>query len=555
MAQEPESEVSKACAAAASAFPPLGRLDPGVRAAMLDGIAAGLQAQSEAILTTCAEEAALTIEELTPEFARMAETLRMFADLVREGSWVRAAIDTPWHGQPVRDCAAHNDAAGVPPRTMGRTPMPRSPLPRSPIPRSPMPRTLIGPNHDARSMLVPLGPVAVFGSSNFPLAYGVCGGDTASALAAGCPVIIKEHPAHPRTGRLLAKIAREAIQNPRGHAGADGTDIAGVLHYVPNEDRKDFSVAQRLVQHPSIAAVGFTGSIPGGLAIETLARERDTPIPVFAEMGSNNIVVILPGAMGRDPHGLAMALADSVLVRCGQQCTKPGAILHVPGPGSAAFRSHLADRFRTSPDRPLLAPWIAEAYRRGVLRAGELGACPVAFDNHAPSPAKNAPHDAPTLMAAASADWFGRLELRTEIFGPTTILVELSDASEFARIPAQGTLAMSVWCDPEDGADLDLARALLSRRPGAGRIIFNGPPTGVRVATAMVHGGPFPATNVPHTTAVGARAIERWCRPLCWQNCPQELLPPELRDDNPRGIGRTVNGVFSAGRAATYNAA
>ncbi len=504
----PNHDIYTACRNAAAAFAALAQLTPDARTAILDAIAAALDTRRDEILTTCSEETALTIDELTPEFARTTGTLRMFANLVRDGSWCRAAIDTPS---------------------------------TSPI----------GPNHDLRSLLTPLGPVAVFGSSNFPLAYGVCGGDTASALAAGCPVIIKEHPAHPRTGRLLADTAQQAItlatSEPRASASGSNTidALQHALQYIPNEDHTDFSIAQQLVQHPDIKAVGFTGSIPGGLAIEKLARERKAPIPVFAEMGSMNIAVILPGAMQRDPHGLAMSLADSVLMRCGQQCTKPGAILYGPGSGSTAFRAHLEDRFRTSPNRRMLATWITDAYRERLFRSPRFRAQPIAFFDRAGSPLPGPRDGLPTLLAASSHEWFKRPELREEIFGPTTTLVSLDDLSELALIPEQGALAISVWFDPDASRDVDIVRSLKRQYNSAGRITFNGPPPGVRVATSMVHGGPFPATNRPDTTAVGPRAIERWCRPICFQNCPDSLLPPELQNANPRSIWRTINGQLT----------
>ncbi len=526
--------ISTACQNAAAAFATFSTLAPTARANILDAIAAALDTQRDTILHTCSEETALTIDELTPEFARMTGTLRMFATLIRDGSWVRAAIDT-----------------AVP--LSGPNPAPnRNPnLSSSPI----------GPNHDLRSLLIPLGPVAVFGSSNFPLAYGVCGGDTASALAAGCPVIVKEHPAHPITGRLLAHIAQQAIMHapnepdaqarilittnePR--ASASGTTnitaLAHLLQYIHNEAPTDFSIAQQLVQHDDIKAVGFTGSIPGGLAIEKLARERDVPIPVFAEMGSMNIAVILPGAMQRDPYGLAMSLADSVLMRCGQQCTKPGAILHSNGPGANAFVSHLKDRFQTSPSRRMLAEWIARSYHKKVMDAMTRGVYTLAmYDRAQPLPSAGSP----ILTETSAASWFDRPELREEIFGPTTMLVVLKNFSDLSRLPEQGSLAFSIWFDPENSHDVQLATTLLHQCPTAGRITFNGPPTGVRVATSTVHGGPFPATNRPDTTAVGPRAIERWCRPLCFQNCPDALLPSELQNANPRAIWRTINGALT----------
>lgn len=466
---------------------------------MLDAVAGALDARRAEIIAGAGAETNLTQEELAPEFARMVGTLRMFAGVVREGSWVRAAIDRPV------------PAGGA----------------------------SVGPNHDVRRMLVPLGPVAVFGSSNFPLAYGVCGGDTASAWAAGCPAVVKEHPAHPRTGRLLAEIARAAIV-------ASGAD-AGWLGYAENTDPKDYSVAAALVRHPAIAAVGFTGSIPAGLAIEKLARERDVPIPVFAEMGSVNPVFVTPGAMAKRPAEVADALAASVLARVGQQCTKPGEVF-IAGRFEGPLRDRLAERFNAAASRAMAAPWIRAALGRredevessGAARLEALGAgC------QTPPDGSDDPLAGPTLWATSLTDWLDRRELREEMFGPSSVIVEVGGWDNVARIPLGGHLTLSVFFDEADPADAALAREVVRvHGRSAGRIIYNGVPTGVRVAHGMVHGGPHPATNRPDTTAVGPYAIERWCRPVCWQNAPQEMLPEELRDDNPKGIWRMVDGQW-----------
>lgn len=264
--------VADTCRLAGEAFVAW-RQAPARRAETLDAVAAALDARRGDVVSTAAEETALTPDELAPEFDRMTGTLRMFAALI--------------------------GGSGLPPDR-------KSPF-RAAISRKG--DHTLGPNHDVRSMLVPLGPVAVFGSSNFPLAYGVCGGDTASALAAGCPVVVKEHPAHPRTGRLIRGIARAAATTAGAHES--------LLGYIENTDPRDFSAAEQLVQHPAIRAVGFTGSIPGGLAIENLARERGTPIPVFAEMGSNNVVVITPAAAAARAEEIADELAASILQRFG----------------------------------------------------------------------------------------------------------------------------------------------------------------------------------------------------------------------------------------------
>lgn len=497
MSNQQKNTVSVACEQARQAFTLLSGLAPGERAGLLDALAAALEARRDEILKTCADETALTIEELTPEFARMTGTLRMFADLVREGSWVRAAVDTK--------------------QTQG----------------------LVGPNHDIRSMLVPLGPVAVFGSSNFPLAYGVCGGDTASALAAGCPVVVKEHPAHPRTGRLLAEIARGAAKA----AGFDG-ELVG---YVLTEDPRDYSVAGALVRDATITAVGFTGSVSGGLALEKIARERNVPIPVFAEMGSNNVVVVSGGAAHAHGDRIADEVAGSLLQRFGQQCTCPGTIVVEVGEAGSRFVDRLAERVNAAAGRDMLAPWIKQSYARRVEEASRAtGVRRIAQGKRAEGPL-----GASACLLEVNAEYrrmvelFKRGELREEIFGPAAVVVRLP-IDMVGELGLLQTLTFSVYAEPKEVATDWTVSALWSvANAHAGRLIFNGVPTGVRVATGMVHGGPFPATNVPHTTAVGPRAIERWCRPVCWQNCPDGLLPEELRDGNPRGVMRVVDGVWT----------
>jgi NADP-dependent aldehyde dehydrogenase len=531
----PNLTIAEACQNAQTAFPALTRLPAQARASILDAIAAALEARRPDILTTCAAETALTPDELTPEFTRMTGTLRMFAALIREGSWVRASIDTPYHGHPARGPL---DAPVAPEETTGRVPVPQP----------------IGPNHDLRSLLLPLGPVAIFGSSNFPLAYGVCGGDTASALAAGCPVIVKEHPAHPRTGRLLASIAQESIQDPRGHAGATGAApphpvpaIPNLLQYLYNDDPQDLSIAQQLIQHPNITAVGFTGSIPGGLAIERLGRERPIPIPVFAEMGSNNIVLISnPAASARAEH-IADELAASILQRFGQQCTRPGTIIIEPGEPGDRLATLLGDRIAAAAGRDMLAPWIKTAYERRLAR---LEGSPIVrlIARGRANPGERASFACllrADIASPANLHTFGKDTLRDEVFGPAAIIIRLP-LDKVPDLNLRASLTYSIYAEPSEitpNSILDAAITAATRH--SGRIIFNGIPTGVRVATSMIHGGPYPATNRPDTTAVGPLAIQRWCRPICFQNHPDALLPPEIQNANPRGIWRTINGEMT----------
>jgi NADP-dependent aldehyde dehydrogenase len=496
--------VANAVRDAELAFERLRQMSAKQRAGVLEALASAATRQREPIIATCADETALTPDELAPEFDRMVGTLRMFADLVREGSWGRAAIDT--------------QAA---------------------------PGQSIGPGHDVRSMLVPLGPVAVFGASNFPLAYGVLGGDTASAIAAGCPVVVKEHPAHPKTGRLLAEIARDAL--------AHGTPGPNLVQYVRNEDPRDRAVAEALVRSDGIRAVGFTGSTSGGRALERLARERSVPIPVFAEMGSMNLVIVLRNAFRVGAERIVEELAASLLARHGQQCTAPGMIL-VRGDRNAEWVfGELSRRVLEHAPRRMLSAEIATAYRRRVEEVLASGA----VWKHAAQRLSDQddPRVAPAMVLRSEPEFLENAPTAwREIFGPAVIVAE-ADAFAIGRRHAESRLVTTVYGDTDDllnvfRSDYDadhfgLSESLTGVREHAGRITFNTVPTGVRVATAMVHGGPFPATNAPHTTAVGPRAIERWCRPVCFQNCPDALLPDELKNANPRGIWRMLDGVFT----------
>lgn len=447
----------------------------------LEAIAASLDSHRPEIISTAAAETALTPDELAPEFDRMTGTLRLFAALVRTDSWARPVIDR------------RHDAA--------------SPL--------------IGPNHDLRSMLVPLGPVAVFGASNFPLAYGVCGGDTASALAAGCPVVVKEHPAHIRTGRMIFQRAQEGLR--RAKVSPD------LLAYAAHTDAADLAVPNAMIEAEQIRAIGFTGSKGGGLAIQKRAMARPTPIPVFAEMGSANPVLITPRAAESRGGQIGRELAESILSRFGQQCTCPGIII-VPEARStgAPVVEELRRRLESASARDMLAPWIRDGYLKRLNEAAALDGVGLIAGDAQPRGVRAA--RAAVLMT--TADRFARhADLREEIFGPAAIIVDCPPLAEaIGSLPLPPSLTLSIYFDAGEPGDLELARRLAAAYlPAAGRIIFNGVPTGVRVAEAMVHGGPYPATNRPDTTAVGPRAIERWCRPVCWQNAPGAVLHGQLR--------------------------
>lgn len=480
------------------------------RSQALGKIAEAMQSQELGIVTTASRETGLTPEELSPEFFRMTRTFRLFADRVADGSWRRAAAS----------------------------------------PREADPAQAIGPNHDLRSMLVPRRGVAiVFGASNFPLAYGVCGGDTASALAAGLPVVVKEHPGHRETGRMIAAIAREALTR----AGFS-PDLLGYAREA--EDEGDFEVAKALVTHELAAAVGFTGSFGGGMAIETLARSRPKeiggPIPVFAEMGSTNPVFITRAALESRGEAIAREIGASLLARYGQQCTCPGLILiesEILMPTLAreqegkvdsvadAFERTLAELVKAAPARRMLTPRVREGYIKQTNKiAGYMPEVELLAMGAMVAPEKSGDRDAPAMLLRTDIDELRTLRfLSEEAFGPCSVVARFSssrtDMLEDLFTTIQGHLVACVYAEPVELRDAaSLARALMERLMDvAGRVVVNGVPTGVRVCDAMVHSGPFPACNAPETTAVGPRAIERWCRPVCLQNWPEEALPQDLR--------------------------
>ncbi|MCE7973237.1 MAG: aldehyde dehydrogenase family protein [Leptolyngbya sp. PLA1] len=493
MTSDQSKVVDGTCRAAWSAWGSLA--DAGTRAGVLEALAAGLDEIREEVLRVASEESALTPAELAPEFARMTGTLRQFAAVAREGSWIGAMID---HASPEPVGAF----GGV-----------------------------VGPAHDVRRVLVPLGPVSVFGASNFPLAYGACGGDTASALAAGCPVIVKEHPAHPRTGRLIVGAAREALRGA-GHS-------EDLIALVENADPRDLSPATALVGHPMVRAVGFTGSQRAGLEIARLARERAEPIPAYCEMGSCNPVVVTREAAVARGEAIGRQVAESILLRHGQQCTCPGLLILPPGCGAVV--EALAARLAAADPRAMLAPWVRDGYLHRLAECRKARGVETVVYGREGSGQRQA---GTCLLRVGAADFAAQPVLHEEVFGPSVLVVELGGMSELRTLPLRGALVGSLYGGVADEG-WDLARNRLASM--CGRVVFEGVPTGVRVAGAMVHGGPFPATNRPESTACGPMALARWCRPVCLQNAPKEALPAELRDGSWHGTrvvdGRVVPGA------------
>jgi alpha-ketoglutaric semialdehyde dehydrogenase len=483
-------ELDRAVHLATEAFASYSQTSGKTRAAFLRSIADGFESRREELAQRAHVETALPIPRLTGEVTRTANQLRMFAGVVEEGSWVQARID---------------------PALPDRQPLPRP---------------------DIRSMLRPLGPVAVFGASNFPLAFSVGGGDTASALAAGCPVIVKAHPAHPGASELAAAIISDSVVAQDLHPG-----VFSMLF------DSGVAIGTALVKHPLIRAVAFTGSLRAGRTLMDLAAARPDPIPCFTEMSSGNPVFILPGALRKGPAALAQSLFGSFTLGAGQFCTKPGVVFFSEAQESSAFFNELKSLVEQAQPFTLLTCGIAREYDRATeSRAGQI---PLAAHSQIDSKThdRGAPfHAQAKLFTVCLGQLVGQPELADEIFGPDTLLVHCDSTQDYLRAAhaLTGHLTATIFGDEDDlAANRELIHILEQK---AGRVIFNGFPTGVEVTHAMVHGGPYPSTSDPRFTSVGSLAIYRFARPVCFQNFPQSMLPPELHDENPLGISRLRDG-------------
>ncbi len=487
--QATQTEVAGACHAARMAFEVERRRSGADRARLLDAIATRIEALGETLIERATAETGLPGARLQGERGRTTGQLRMFAALLRDGSWVDARID---RAQPER----------------------------SPVPRP-----------DLRRMLVGIGPVAVFGASNFPLAFSVAGGDTASALAAGCPVVCKAHPAHPGTSELVATAIAEAIAETGFHPG-----MFSLLHGIEPD------VSLELVCHPAIQAVGFTGSLRAGRALYDAASARPQPIPVFAEMGSTNPVFVLPGALAERADTIATGLVSSVTLGSGQFCTNPGLVFGIAGTGLDRFAAAAGQAVSASPALTMLHDGIKAAYASGISRWTATTGVRTLGQGASTDPASATVAQAAMLMADART-FIGNPHLHEEIFGPVSLVVEAEDRETLldAARRLEGNLTATVHGTPDDLARFADLVALLETR--VGRLIFNGYPTGVEVCPAMTHGGPWPATTDARSTSVGTAAIFRFARPVTWQGFPEDRLPPELRDANPLGIRRLIDGV------------
>ncbi|MDQ5980299.1 MAG: 2,5-dioxopentanoate dehydrogenase [Verrucomicrobiota bacterium] len=483
------ADADRAATLAAIAALALARLSGADRGKFLRAIAANLETKADDLVARAMQETALPEARLKGEVARTVGQLRLYAQAAEGGDWTDARIET---AQPDR-----------------------KPLPK--------------PDH--RSMLRPLGPVVVFGSSNFPFAYSVAGGDTASAFAAGCPVIVKAHPAHPGTSELTGRLILHAVRD----CGLPEGTFSLLFD-------AGFEIGQALVQHPLVKAVGFTGSVKGGRALADLGAARPEPIPVYAEMGSVNPVFILPGALAERAAAIVDGLHASSTLGVGQFCTNPGLIVLQRSPQAEQFVKDLAAKLAGTPEGSMLTAGIAKAYATNTgVRAKQPGVKVLAQAKTA-----GACGAAPVWFETEALSFLGNHALAEEIFGPSSLVVWCKDRAEMLKVAAsvEGSLTATVQAGAAEAKNYgDLIEVLVTK---AGRLVLNGYPTGVEVSHAIVHGGPYPSTSDGgRTTSVGTRALCRWARPVCYQGFTDDLLPVELQNANPLGLWRLVNGELT----------
>ncbi|WP_423358418.1 aldehyde dehydrogenase (NADP(+)) [Pseudomonas citronellolis] len=483
-------QVEQACALAWAAFDRYRETSLEARAGFLETIAEEIEALGEQLIERAMAETGLPRQRIQGERGRTCQQLRTFARTVRAGEWLDVRVD--------------------------RALPERQPLPRP----------------DLRQRQVPLGPVAVFGASNFPLAFSVAGGDTASALAAGCPVVVKAHGAHPGTSELVGRAVARAV--------ARCALPDGVFSLLFGSGRE---VGTALVADPRIKAVGFTGSRSGGLALCRVAQARPEPIPVYAEMSSINPVFLFPAALQTRCEALAQGFVASLTQGAGQFCTNPGLVVARQGTALERFIAAAAERVRCSPAQTMLTPGIFQAFEAGVAAlVGQAQARVLAKGLEGEGPNQGQAH----LFATRAQAFLAEPALQAEVFGAASLIVECADDEQVRQVAEhlEGQLTATLHLDE---ADLDSARALLpTLERKAGRLLVNGWPTGVEVCDAMVHGGPFPATSDTRTTSVGTAAILRFLRPVCYQDFPDALLPAALRHGNPLQLRRLLDGQREA---------
>jgi NADP-dependent aldehyde dehydrogenase len=485
------TEIDRAMTLADRAFDTYRALPTKARASFLDRIGAQIDAIGDALIERAVAETGLGADRLKGERARTVNQLRMFAKLIGEGSWVQARIDKP--------------------------------LPeRKPVPKP-----------DIRRMLVPLGPIVAFSASNFPLAISVAGNDTASGLAAGCPVVVKAHPAHPGTSELVATAVVNAARETNMPDG-----VFSMLHGRSHE------VGLALVRHPLTKAVGFTGSLRGGRALMDAAAARPEPIPVYAEMGSINPLFVLPGALAARGPQIASGLLASVTLGVGQFCTCPGLVVGMEGESHRQFVDAAKQAFAGSASGTMLYRGIRDAYESGVGAFGKTKGVSVLAQS--PETSTSGFTGCAALLATDARTFLSNPDLSHEVFGPSTMLVtgkSRDDVLDIAR-NLEGHLTATIHGTPEDLREYADLVAILQRK--VGRLVFNGFPTGIEPCPAIHHGGPYPAcSDGGRTTSIGTAAIERFTRPLCYQGWPDEALPPELQNANPLGIWRMIDGELT----------
>ncbi len=480
------AEVERAGALAAAAFDIYRETAPEARAAFLESIAAEILALGDDLVVRACAESGLPRPRIEGERMRTVGQLRLFAAVVRAGHWLDLRVD---------------------PALPERKPLPRP---------------------DLRQRHIALGPVAVFGASNFPLAFSVAGGDTASALAAGCPVVAKGHPAHPGTGELVATAVLKAVA---AHGLPDGTFS---LLLGGNE------TGIALVKDARIKAVGFTGSRSGGLALSALAAARPEPIPVYAEMSSINPVYLLPGALAAGAEKLGRDFIGSVILGAGQFCTNPGLVLAVGGPDLDSFVASAAAALADYAPSAMLTPGIHRAYEAGRKVLSENRRVDRVAEGKV---GEGVNRGTGALFVTEGADFLADETLSHEVFGASSLVVRCRDEDELLRVSRklEGQLTVTLHLAT---SDLDAARRLMPvLEMKAGRILANGWPTGVEVSPAMMHGGPFPATSDGRSTSVGSLAIRRFLRPVCYQDMPSELLPDALRDSALEALPHMMDGT------------
>ncbi|WP_432820872.1 aldehyde dehydrogenase (NADP(+)) [Trichloromonas sp.] len=487
-----EGDVDRAAQLAERDFDAFRATDLERRGAFLEAVADELIALGDQLLNRAAEETGLPKARLEGERGRTVNQLRLFAQLVREGSWLGARID---RGNP------------------GRTPLPKP---------------------DVRMLHLPLGPVAVFGASNFPLAFSVAGGDTASALAAGCPVVVKGHPAHPGTSELAGRAIVAAIRTCGMPAGSFSL-VQGSGH----------EVGIAMARHPLIKAVAFTGSLAGGRALFDQAATRPEPIPVFAEMGSINPVFLLPGALRERGGEIATGFVEALTLGVGQFCTNPGVVFAIRSVEFESFASLVEAELAAKPAGIMLHAGIRQNFHEGATRLAAVRG--VAQNGETGPPGRGGCAAAALLLRTDCPTFLANPTLETEVFGPASLIVECDSYDDMlaAARHLKGQLTATIHGAGDDSATIPALARVLERK--AGRLIFNGFPTGVEVCHAMTHGGPYPATTDSRFSSVGTAAINRFLRPVSYQNFPVELLPETLRDGSPLQAWRLIDGVLCRG--------